>query len=157
MITIEGNSSQSLLKEIFGLGVDYGDVVFILILANQDFPTHCLEYCWVFIQLQSIKAAIIFMFLNSWIQFMFLNSWIQQLARISLPWWFTPCTIHLVTLCKPQIIWYFSRIQSTPIHVYQNDVGPQNNVLHIKSPFGVVCNNNFLASFILQTPLNQFF
>jgi hypothetical protein len=45
MITIEGNSSQSLLKEIFGLGVDYGDVVFILILANQDFPTHCLEYC----------------------------------------------------------------------------------------------------------------
>jgi hypothetical protein len=66
---------------------------------------------------------------------MSLNLWIQQLARISLPWWSTPYTIHTFTLCKPQIMWYVSKSQNTSIHVYQNNVESEINVLHIKSPF----------------------
>jgi hypothetical protein len=66
---------------------------------------------------------------------MSLNLWIQHLARISLPWWSTPCTIHTFILCKPQIMWYVSKSQSTSIHVYQINVESEINVLHIKSPF----------------------
>jgi hypothetical protein len=66
---------------------------------------------------------------------MSLNLWNQHLARISLRWWSTPNTIHTFTLCKPQIMWFVSKSQSTSIHVYQINVESEINVLHIKSPF----------------------
>jgi hypothetical protein len=82
-----------------------------------------LGFTYVFIQLHGIRKALLFMSINLCI---------QQLARISLPWWSTPCTIHTFTLCKSQIIWYVFWSQSTSIHVYQINVESQNNVLHIK-------------------------
>jgi hypothetical protein len=72
---------------------------------------------------------------------MSLNLWIQHLARISLPWWSTPFTIYNFTLCKPQIMWYVSKSQSTSIHVYQINVESEINVFHVKSPFR--CSNQY--------------
>jgi hypothetical protein len=44
----------------------------------------------------------------------------------------------LLSLVNPQIMWYFSRNQSTSIHVNQIKVESWNNMLQIKSPFGVI-------------------
>jgi hypothetical protein len=95
---------------------------FLQIKSFQHILQNIFGFTYVFIQIQDIRIALIFMSLNLW------N---QQLARISLPWWSTPCTIHNFTLRKPQIMWYLSKSQSTSIHVYQINVESQNNVLHI--------------------------
>jgi hypothetical protein len=131
---VEGNCRQLLLKGIIGLCAHYGDAFLIFILTNQVFQHilwNILGFTYVFIQLQGIRPALVFMSLNLWI---------QQLARISLLWWSTLCTIHSFILRKPQIMWYLSRSQSTLIHVYQINVESQNNVLYIKSLF--YCSNH---------------
>ena len=97
-------------------------------------------------QLEGIKATLVFMSLNLWI---------QHLARISLPWWSTPCTIHNFTLCKPQIMWYVTKSQSTSIHVYQINVESEINVLHIKSPFW--CSLGFTRLVIVSIPASSIF
>jgi hypothetical protein len=133
---VPNSYDQSLFKEIvvkhhwMGLLVDimlmHFYYSFFEINSFQHILLNIFGFTYVCIQLQGIKATPLFMSKNPWI---------QHLARISLPWWPTPCMIHSFSLTIAQIIGNVCKCESTSIQVYKINPKSEINVPHLKSSF----------------------